>query len=482
MAANTSRPDPDKLLSDIAAYVTGPAPDSAVARETALMCLADSLGCAIRALDVEECRALLGPVIPGTVVPGGFPVPGTHHVVDHERGAFNLGTMIRWLDYNDTWLAAEWGHPSDNIGAVLAAGHLVSVSDAVGPSGGSPMTVGDMLGWITKAHEIQGVLALENGFNRVGLDHVILVKIASAAVTAAMLGASQELVVDVLSNAFIDTGPLRTYRHFPNTGSRKSWAAGDASSRGFRLALMVMRGAMGYPTALSAETWGFQDVLFGGKPLVVNRPFGSYVMENVLFKVSFPAEFHAQTAVECGFALHEEVADKLDQIERIDIDTQESAKRIIDKTGPLHNPADRDHCIQYMTACALLYGELTPEHYTDEGAADPRIDRLRDLMVVTENPRYSADYLDPEKRSIANAVQVHFRDGSSSRQVEVEYPIGHPRRRAEAVPLLSAKLEENLKGHFSARQVQTIVERFGDRRAAEGMTVTELLELFRSEE
>lgn len=471
----TSRPEPDELLVTIAQYVTGPAPASIRAQETALLCLADSLGCAVRSLAVPECRALLGPVIPGNT-PGGVPIPGTSHVVDPERAAFNLGTMIRWLDYNDTWLAAEWGHPSDNIGAVIAASHAARI---LGDSNAPEMTVGQMLGWIIKAYEIQGLIALENSFNRIGLDHVILVKIASAAVSAGILGATRDQVVYVLSNAFIDTGPLRTYRHFPNTGSRKSWAAGDASSRGLRLALMVMQGAMGYPTALTAETWGFQDVLFGGKPIVVNRTFDSYVMENILFKVSFPAEFHAQTAVECGFALHNEVAGRLDEIERIEIETQESAKRIIDKTGPLHNPADRDHCIQYMTACALLYGELTPEHYTDEAAANPRIDRLRDLMIVLENPSYSADYLDPDKRSIANAVQVHYSDGTKSQKVEVMYPIGHPRRRSEAIPLLFEKLKENLASTYSEPEAVGIAEKLMDGPTMESMPLSEMLNLFR---
>ncbi len=462
-----TRPQPDDLLVSIARYVCGPAPDSAPARETALLCLADSLGCAIRALEVPECRALLGPVVPGTVVPNGVPIPGTPHTLDPERATFNLGTMIRWLDYNDTWLAAEWGHPSDNIGAVLSA--LFSSSET---------TVADALGWIIKAYEIQGLLALDNSFNRRGLDHVILVKIASAAVVSGILGAAEAQVVDTLSNAFIDTGPLRTYRQFPNTGSRKSWAAGDASSRGYRLAQMVARGTMGYPTALTAPEWGFQDVLFGGESLAVNREFGSYVMENILFKVAFPAEFHAQTAVECGFALHRHVAGRVDSVASIEIETQESAKRIIDKVGPLHNPADRDHCIQYMTACALIYGELTPDHYTDTAAADPRIDQLRDVMVVTENDRYSRDYLDPEKRSIANAVRVTFADGSSTERVEVEYPIGHPRRRAEAKPLLFDKLRENLASRYAPDRVEAIVGRFADRQSMESTTIGELLALF----
>lgn len=476
------RPQADPLLRQIAEYVTAPAPTSELALDTAVLCLADSLGCAIRSLDVAECVALLGPVVPGTIVPDGVPIPGTPHLLDPETAAFNMGMMIRWLDYNDTWLAAEWGHPSDNIGAILAVAHFAT---GRGEDAGAP-AVRDILGWMVKAYEIQGVLALENSFNRVGLDHVILVKVASAAVAAGILGATTDQIVDVLSNVFVDTGPLRTYRHFPNTGSRKSWAAGDASARGVHLAFMVLRGAMGYPTALSAGGWGFQDVIFDGKPLVVNRPFGSYVMENILFKVSFPAEFHAQTAVECGFALHPEVVGRLSRIDRIEIQTQESAVRIIDKNGPLSNPADRDHCLQYMTACGLLYGELTPEHYMDEAAADPEIDRLRNLMVVTENTRYSADYLDPDKRSIANAVQVFFTDGTHTDRVEIEYPIGHPRRRSDAVPLLSRKLQENLTGRdtmgrFSAGRVTRIVELFQARAELETLSVSELLGLFRPE-
>jgi 2-methylcitrate dehydratase len=403
-------------------------------------------------------------------------VPGTSFQLDPVKAAFDLGAMIRWLDYNDTWLAAEWGHPSDNLGGILMTADWLS-RQAV-RSGQPPLTVRDVLTGLIQAYEIQGVLALENSFNRVGLDHVLLVKVASTAVVARMLGGTAEEIVAAVSNAWIDGQALRTYRHAPNTGSRKSWAAGDASSRGVRLALMALKGEMGYPSALTAKTWGFQDVLFGGRPLRLGQPFGSYVVENILFKVSFPAEFHAQTAVEAAIQLHPLVKDRLDAVERVVITTQESAKRIIDKSGPLYNPADRDHCIQYMTAVGLLRGDLSARDYEDAAATDPRIDVLRAKMTCVEDPRYSRDYLDPEKRSIANAVQVFFNDGSATENVAVEYPIGHRRRRAEAVPLLVEKFRENLAVRLPEKAQRQILELFLETGRLENTPVQQLVDLF----
>ena len=394
--------------------------------------------------------------MPGTVVPNGAKVPGTSYQLDPVTAAFNIGAMIRWLDYNDTWLAAEWGHPSDNLGGILAVADYVSRKNAA--EGKAPLLMRDVLTGMIQAHEIQGVIALENSFNRVGLDHVLLVKVASAAVVTKLLGGTEEQIMNAVSNAWIDGQSLRTYRHAPNTGSRKSWAAGDATSRAVRLAMMSLKGEMGCPSALTAKTWGFYDVLFKGSEFKFPRPYRSYVMENVLFKISFPAEFHAQTAVECAIQLHPDVKDRLDDIDHIAIATHESAIRIIDKKGPLHNPADRDHCLQYITAIGLIFGELTADHYEDSTAKDPRIDALREKMIVVENPQYSKDYLDPEKRSIANAVQVMFKDGSRTDNVAVEYPIGHRRRRAEGIPLLVKKFKNNLETRFPAKQVADILE------------------------
>jgi 2-methylcitrate dehydratase len=465
---------PDRLLSEIAEYVAEGDIQSEAAFDSAALSLADSLGCAILALRFPECRRRLGPVVEGAVMSPGCRVPGTAFELDPVQGAFNIGAMIRWLDFNDTWLAAEWGHPSDNLGGLLAAADWMSRCSATA----GPVTVRRLLEAQIKAYEIQGVLALKNAFNRAGLDHVILVKAATAATVTWLLGGDRKRIEDVLSNAWIDMGPLRTYRHAPNTGFRKSWAAGDAAARGVRLALMGMAGEPGYPTALSAPRWGFQDAAFGGHPLRVDRPFGSYVAENILFKISFPAEFHAQTAVEAALILHGQVKNRLEQIRRIRIRTQESAIRIIDKRGPLHNPADRDHCLQYAAAVALVHGDLRPEHYEEETARDPRIDLLRECMEVEENPRYTVDYLDPEKRSIANSMQIFFKDGSATEEIAVEYPIGHRRRRAEGTPLLFAKLRGNLSGLFPADRVEEIVQLFLDRRRLEQVTVPRLIELF----
>ncbi|BFH14381.1 bifunctional 2-methylcitrate dehydratase/aconitate hydratase [Paenibacillus melissococcoides] len=449
------RPEPDQVIKDIAAYV-GQTIDSEEAYRTARYCLIDTLGCGMLALRYPECAKLLGPIVPGTVVPNGAKVPGTSYQLDPVTAAFNIGAMIRWLDYNDTWLAAEWGHPSDNLGGILAVADYVSRKNVA--EGKAPLLMRDVLTGMIQAHEIQGVIALENSFNRAGLDHVLLVKVASTAVVTKLLGGTEEQIMNAVSNAWIDGQSLRTYRHAPNTGSRKSWAAGDATSRAVRLAMMSLKGEMGYPSALTAKTWGFYDVLFKGNEFKFQRPYRSYVMENVLFKISFPAEFHAQTAVECAIQLHPDVKDRLDDIDHIAITTHESAIRIIDKKGPLYNPADRDHCLQYMTAIGLIFGELTADHYEDSTAKDPRIDALREKMTVVENPQYSKDYLDPEKRSIANAVQVMFKDGSKTDNVAVEYPIGHRRRRAEGIPLLEKKFKNNLETRFPAQQVADILE------------------------
>jgi len=465
------RPKFDHELADIAAYVADFEITSELAYETARYCLIDALGCAMLALNFPECTKLLGPTVPGTVVPNGCRVPGTDFVLDPFTAAFNLGALIRWLDFNDTWLAAEWGHPSDNLGAILPVADYLCRS-------GTQVTMRDVLTAAIKAHELQGVLALENSFNRVGLDHVALVKVASTAIVTHLLGGDRATIINALSNAFVDGQSLRTYRHAPNTGSRKSWAAGDAAARAVWLALNALKGEMGYPSALTAPKWGFYDVLFKGQPFKFQRKYGSYVMENVLFKVSFPAEFHAQTAAECAMILHPQVKDSIEDIERIIITTHESAIRIIDKTGPLNNPADRDHCIQYMTAVPLIFGRLTADDYEDSVAADPRIDVLRAKMEVIESKQYSIDYLDPEKRSIANAVQVFFKDGTSTEQVVVEYPIGHRRRRMEGIPLLVEKFNYNLSTRFSAEKVAEIVDVFTDLVKLESMPVNEFVDLW----
>ena len=450
------RPDPDPELVAIADYVAGFDITVNEAYDTARYCLMDTLGCGFLALRFPECAKHLGPVVPGTSVPNGARVPGTQFELDPVKAAWDIGCAIRWLDFNDTWLAAEWGHPSDNLGGILAVADWVS-RQAVA-QGKPPLLMRDVLTAMIKAHEIQGCLALENSFNRVGLDHVLLVRVASTAVVTALLGGTHAQIVDALSHAFIDGSALRTYRHAPNAGPRKSWAAGDATSRAVRLALLVLKGEIGYPSALSATTWGFYDVAFGGRKFDFQRPYGSYVMENVLFKISFPAEFHAQTAVEAAVKLQAQVAGRLDDIERIVLTTHESAIRIISKTGDLNNPADRDHCLQYMTAVGLLTGNLTADDYEDVAAADPRIDRLRELMVIEEDPRYSREYHEADKRSIANAVQVFFKDGSSTERVAVEYPIGHRRRREEGIPLLVSKFEANLATRFPGGRAKAILD------------------------
>jgi len=465
---SAERPAPDHVLTAIADYALSYAIDSALAYETAGYCLMDTLACGFQALKYPACTKLMGPVVPGATLTNGARVPGTAYELDPIIAAFNIGAMIRWLDFNDTWLAAEWGHPSDNLGGILAVADYLS-------RGGKRIVVRDVLTGMIKAHEIQGVLALENSFNRVGLDHVLLVRVASTAVVTAMLGGTREQIINAVSNAWIDGGALRTYRHAPNTGSRKSWAAGDATSRAVRLALMALKGEMGYPSALSAKTWGFQDVLFKGKPVVLPQALASYVMENVLFKISYPAEFHAQTAVEAAMTLHPQIAARLDQIERVVIETQEPGVRIIDKTGPLANPADRDHCIQYMVAIPLLFGRLEASDYEDAVATDPRVDALRAKMQVKENPEFTKDYYDPQKRYIGNAVQVFFKDGSSSERVAVDFPIGHRKRRAEGMPVLVKKFESSVAAHFQPKQTESIKALFADRKAFMAMPVSDFV-------
>ena len=469
-----TRPDPDQVLVDIADYVCDYEIDSKEAYDTARNCLMDSLGCGLLALRYPECRKLLGPQVEGTVVPNGVRVPGTQFRLDPVKAAWDIGCVIRWLDYNDTWLAAEWGHPSDNLGAILAVADYLSQRRAA--AGEPPLLMCDVLSAMIKAHEIQGVIALENSFNRVGLCHVLLVRVASAAVATWMLGGSKQQVIDALSQAWLDGSSLRTYRHAPNTGSRKSWAAGDATARAVRLADLTLRGEIGYPSVLSVPTWGFYDVSFKGKEFKFSMPYGSYVMENILFKISYPAEFHAQTAVEAALKLHPTIKDRLGEIDRIVMHTHESALRIISKVGPLNNPADRDHCLQYMTAVALGFGALTADHYEDAfHAAHPVIDELREKMEIHEEPRYTNEYLQPNKRSIANSIKIWFKDGSCTDRVEVEYPVGHRRRRKEGIPLLEAKFKANLATCFPSIRCEEIYNLCKDQNALEQTPVHDFM-------
>jgi len=476
---DASRPGFDAVVRQISDYALSDLTPSAEAMETARHCWMDTLGCGLYALDYPACAKLLGPIVPGADMEGGARVPGTAFELDPVRAAWNIGAMVRWLDYNDTWLAAEWGHPSDNLGAILALADYLSRRSLA--EGQPSLTLRDVLLAMVKAHEIQGILALENSFNRVGLDHVLLVRVASTAVSAAMLGLTREQTLNAVSHAWLDGSALRTYRHAPNTGSRKSWAAGDATARGLFLALTAQRGEMGYPSVLSAKTWGFQDVSFRGKPVVLSQALGSYVMENILFKISFPAEFHAQTAVECALALHPQVKDRLAEVAKVVIQTQESGNRIINKTGPLDNPADRDHCLQYMVAVPLIFGRLTAEDYEDSIAHDPRIDALRAKMECVENPRYTREYLEADKRAIGNSVQVFFTDGSATENVEVDYPVGHRRRRVEGIPLLKEKFERYLRGRIPAANAEAVLALCADQSRFEAASVDEVMGLLAAE-
>ncbi len=481
MSAHISnvRPKPDKVIVDIAKYASKKTITSKQAYETARYCLMDTLGCGLEALEYPACNKLLGPVVPGTIVPNGAKVPGTQFQLDPIQAAFNIGAMIRWLDFNDTWLAAEWGHPSDNLGGILATADWLS-RNAVS-SGKKPLKMQDVLTAMIKAHEIQGCLAIENSFNKVGLDHVVLVKVASTAVVASMMGLSQDEIINAVSLAWVDGQSLRTYRHAPNTGSRKSWAAGDATSRAVRLALIAKTGEMGYPSVLSAKTWGFYDVLFGGKEFKFQRSYGSYVMENVLFKISFPAEFHSQTAVESAMKIHDLLKKEgrnADDIKKITIRTHEACIRIIDKKGPLNNPADRDHCIQYMVAVPILHGRLTASDYEDSIASDPRIDKLRDKIVCVEDKRFTKDYHDPKKRSIANALTVEFKDGKKIKEIVCEYPIGHKLRRKEGMPVLVEKFKTNLARKFPVKQQKAILDLCSNSKKLADTPVHEFVDMF----
>jgi len=475
---SNERPAPDKVIADIADYALRYEIDSELAYATARYCLMDTLGCGLEALDYPACTKLLKPVVAGTVVPHGAKVPGTAFQLDPVQAAFSIGAMIRWLDFNDTWLAAEWGHPSDNLGGILATADWLSRTAVA--EGRPPLAMKQVLTAMIKAHEIQGCIALENSFNKVGLDHVVLVKVASTAVVSQLLGLTREQTIAALSLAWVDGQSLRTYRHAPNTGSRKSWAAGDATSRAVRLALMAKAGEMGYPSALTAKTWGFYDVSFKGQEFRFQRSYGSYVMENVLFKVSYPAEFHAQTAVEAAMALHkrlEELGKSAEDIRAITIRTHEACLRIIDKKGPLANPADRDHCVQYMIAIPLIFGRLTAADYEDEIAADPRVDVLRAKMKCVEEPAFTADYHDPEKRSIANSLRLELADRTVVEET-VEYPIGHRRRRDEGLPLLVEKFKTNLRRRYAEDRQGRILDASLDRERLEAMPVNEYVDLY----
>jgi 2-methylcitrate dehydratase len=477
--SSAARPEPDQVLVDIADYALTYEIKSPLAYETARNCLIDTLGCGLEALEYPACKKLMGPVVQGTVVPNGAKVPGTQFQLDPIMAAFNIGCMIRWLDFNDTWLAAEWGHPSDNLGGILAVADWLSRTRVA--QGKAPLTMKDVLTGMIKAHEIQGVIALENSFNRVGLDHVVLVKVATTAVVSQMLGLTREETINAVSLAWVDGQSLRAYRHAPQAGSRKSWAAGDATSRGVRLALIAKTGEMGYPSALTAKTWGFYDVSFKGKPFTFQRDYGSYVMENVLFKISFPAEFHSQTAVEAAMTLHaklKEMGKTSDDIASVKIRTHEACIRIIDKQGPLANPADRDHCVQYMVAVPLIFGRLVASDYEDNVAADPRIDALREKITCVEDEAFTADYFDIEKRSIPNALTVTLNDGTVLDEIEVAYPIGHKRRRTDGIPLLEDKFRINLARQFPAKQQKTILEVSLDQARLEAMPVHEYVDLY----
>jgi 2-methylcitrate dehydratase len=470
------RPGYDSVISEIANYVINFEIESDLALDTARNCLIDTIGCGLLALKFPACTKMLGPVVEGTSVPFGVRVPGTNFKLDPIKGAFDIGCAIRWLDYNDTWLAAEWGHPSDNLGAILSITDFISQQKI--SRGEDPLKMRTVLEAMIMTHEIQGLLALKNSFNKVGLDHVVLVKVASTALVTKLMGGTKDQIMDAVSQAWVDGQSLRTYRHAPNAGSRKSWAAGDATSRAIRLAMITLSGEMGYPGALSAPVWGFEDVLFDGKQISLPQKFGTYVMENVLFKISFPAEFHAQTAVEAAVTLHPEIIEKLDEVKTVNITTHDSAIRIISKEGELNNPADRDHCLQYMVAIGLLKGNLIAEDYEDDIASDPRIDTLRKKMVINEDKRYSDEYHEADKRSIANKIQIHFNDGSSTKEIEVEYPIGHKRRREEGIPVLEQKFKNNLEITYDSNKCEEIYQLCINQEKLESTSVTDFQELF----
>ena len=476
---DASRPDFDQVMQDIVDYVmTYDVTRSREAMETARYCWMDTIGCGLFALNYPACTRMLGPVVPGAGMTNGARVPGTSYELDPVRAAWNIGAMVRWLDFNDTWLAAEWGHPSDNLGAILALADYQSRQRAI--HGETPLTMKDVLIAMVQAHEVQGVIALKNSFNAVGLDHVVLVRIASTAVAARMLGCDRDEALNAVSHAWIDGCSLRTYRHAPNTGSRKSWAAGDATSRGLFLALMAQRGEMGYPSAITAPTWGFKDVSFKGEDLEFNQPYATYTMENILFKISFPAEFHAQTAVEAAITLNGKMQQQdqsLEDIQSILIETTESGDRIINKTGPLDNPADRDHCMQYMVAIALIKGSLGAEDYEDDVASDPRIDPLRDKMTVKENERFTREYLEADKRAIGNAIEITFTDGSSIKE-SVDYPVGHRRRRDEGIPLLKDKFERYLRDRLNQTNAQAVLDICASQQSFEQTRVNDMMDLF----
>ena len=472
-----NRPSPDLLLVEIAAYVMDYTVDSKEAYDTARNCLMDSIGCGLMALKFPECTKHLGPLVPDTTVKNGARVFGCTVEMDPVKAAWDIGAMIRWLDFNDTWLAAEWGHPSDNLGAIIALADYISRVNIA--RGKAPFSLKDVLTYMIKAHEIQGVLALENSFNRVGLDHVLLVRVASTAIATHMLGGTREQIINAISQAWVDGAALRTYRQAPNTGSRKSWAAGDATSRAVRLAMISIAGEMGIPSVLTAPLWGFNEVSFKGRSLQLKQGFGTYVMEHILFKISFPAEFHAQTAVECAVQLHPQIKDRLEAIERIEVHTQESALRIISKTGTLHNAADRDHCLQYMIAVGLIEGNLEAQHYEDQYHQNtPLIEQLRDRMLVFENKQYTRDYLDPQKRSIANALQIFFKDGTFTDRLAIEYPVGHRRRRKEGIPLLEAKFKKAIEDTYTDGRTSKIMELCCDQQALDRLSVPEFMSLF----
>ena len=475
MHATNERPAPDREIMDIADYVVRYRVTSKLAHSTARHCLMDTLGCGLEALSYPACTKLLGPIVAGTVVPNGSRVPGTRFELDPVTAAFNIGCIIRWLDFNDAFFGANGAHPSDNLGAILACADYISRRNVA--QGKPPLVVHDVLTAMIKAHEIQGVMALENNFNGLGIDHVILVKIASTAVVTHLLGGSHQEIVNAISNAWIDGHAIRAYRNAPNMGSRKSWAAGDAASRAVGLALMALKGEMGYPSALTAKKWGFYDVLFRGKPFRFQRPYGAYVMENVMFKIAFPAGFHGQSAAECAIRLHPQVKDRLEDIESVRMWTHRSARHLI-KTGALHNPADRDHCLQYIVAFSLIFGRLTAPDYEDGPAADPRIDRLREKMTVRIDDRYTRDLHDPAKRSNAHAIQIRFKDGTRTDKMEIEYPLGHPRRRKEGIPLLMAKFRTNLARRFPAKQQQAILDLCAEESRLGSTPVNEFVDMF----